>query len=94
VLSVLFEVYFPSHEREGNNPFPYIVTTLHCKTQNEAMKVNARKETSLRNDVTGACLELDVWFPQLHLAFEFQVTFHFHLQCKELLLVHLTDVFY
>jgi hypothetical protein len=37
------------------------------------MKVNARKETALRSDVTGASLELDVWFPRLNLAFEFQV---------------------
>jgi hypothetical protein len=37
------------------------------------MKVNARKETQLKNDATGVPLELDVWFPRLHLAFEFQV---------------------
>jgi hypothetical protein len=49
------------------------ISTNHTHTQDEEMKVNVRKETSLRNDVTGAALELDVWFPRLHLAFEFQV---------------------
>jgi hypothetical protein len=40
----------------------------------EEMKVNARKETQLRSDVTGQWLELDIWFPQLNLAFEYQVS--------------------
>jgi hypothetical protein len=43
------------------------------KGQGEEMKVNVRKESSLRSDVTGVPLELDVWFPRLNLAFEFQV---------------------
>jgi hypothetical protein len=41
------------------------------------MKVNVRKEAPLRSDVSGAPLELDVWFPRLNLAFEFQVCFLF-----------------
>jgi hypothetical protein len=47
--------------------------------QEEEMKVNVRKETQLANDVTGAWLELDIWFPHLHLAFEYQVSFYLSL---------------
>jgi hypothetical protein len=39
------------------------------------MKVNVRKECELQHDITGGWLELDIWLPRLHLAFEFQVSF-------------------
>jgi hypothetical protein len=43
--------------------------------QGEELKVNCRKEVQLRDDATGYWLELDLWLPQLNLAFEYQVLF-------------------
>jgi len=37
------------------------------------MLVNARKEADLINPATNTPLELDLFLPSLHLAFEFQV---------------------
>jgi hypothetical protein len=46
---------------------------LHS-TQDNEIQINARKEAYLENDTTGAWLELDIWLPQLRLAFEYQVS--------------------
>jgi len=43
------------------------------------MLVNTKKETKLINPETGNLLELDIYFPSLHLAFEYQVTFFYTL---------------
>jgi hypothetical protein len=38
---------------------------------------NVRREASIKNPLTGDCLEIDVWFPSLNLGFEYQVSFFF-----------------
>jgi hypothetical protein len=45
------------------------------------MIVNARKEPQIQSDVTGQWLELDLWLPQLNLAFEYQVPLFDRLLC-------------
>jgi len=39
------------------------------------MKTNVRKEAQLVNPKTGEYLELDIWFPSLKFALEYQATF-------------------
>jgi hypothetical protein len=53
----------------------YLERTVSSLFPEEEMLVNARKQTQLQNDVTGSWLELDVWLPQLNLAFKYQVFF-------------------
>lgn len=38
------------------------------------MVQNARKKANIKNPHTGTYLELDIWMPELKLAFEFQVS--------------------
>eukprot|EP00026_Physarum_polycephalum_P002350 Phypoly_transcript_02356.p1 GENE.Phypoly_transcript_02356~~Phypoly_transcript_02356.p1 ORF type:complete len:908 (+),score=118.97 Phypoly_transcript_02356:113-2836(+) len=38
---------------------------------------NARKEASIKNPNTGALLEVDVWYPELQICFEFQDDYHY-----------------
>ena len=40
------------------------------------MKINARKEAGLADPTTNMFLEVDIFMPQLNLAFEFQVRAH------------------
>ena len=40
------------------------------------MKINARKEAGLADPTTNLFLEVDIFIPQLNLAFEFQVPPH------------------
>jgi len=39
----------------------------------DAVIINARKETKIKNPETGLFLELDIYLPDLNLAFEYQV---------------------
>eukprot|EP00026_Physarum_polycephalum_P021620 Phypoly_transcript_24980.p1 GENE.Phypoly_transcript_24980~~Phypoly_transcript_24980.p1 ORF type:complete len:172 (+),score=27.54 Phypoly_transcript_24980:42-518(+) len=43
----------------------------------ELTHLNARKNTDLKHPTSGAYLELDVWIPQLNIAFEFQDAYHY-----------------
>eukprot|EP00026_Physarum_polycephalum_P001974 Phypoly_transcript_01978.p1 GENE.Phypoly_transcript_01978~~Phypoly_transcript_01978.p1 ORF type:complete len:752 (+),score=127.08 Phypoly_transcript_01978:45-2300(+) len=43
----------------------------------EHIVVNARKKGEVKNPHTGYFLELDIWIPELHLAFEFQDAYHY-----------------
>eukprot|EP00026_Physarum_polycephalum_P002919 Phypoly_transcript_02928.p1 GENE.Phypoly_transcript_02928~~Phypoly_transcript_02928.p1 ORF type:complete len:728 (+),score=71.15 Phypoly_transcript_02928:209-2392(+) len=39
---------------------------------------NARKAASIKNSGTGEFLEVDLWYPNLNLGFEFQDSYHYH----------------
>ena len=41
--------------------------------QGVEMITNARKETGIKNPETGEYLELDIYIPSLHIAFEYNV---------------------
>eukprot|EP00026_Physarum_polycephalum_P000339 Phypoly_transcript_00339.p1 GENE.Phypoly_transcript_00339~~Phypoly_transcript_00339.p1 ORF type:complete len:1688 (+),score=210.60 Phypoly_transcript_00339:78-5141(+) len=39
---------------------------------------NARKEVAIKNPLTGDYYEVDVWYPDLNLCFEYQDEYHYH----------------
>eukprot|EP00026_Physarum_polycephalum_P001044 Phypoly_transcript_01045.p1 GENE.Phypoly_transcript_01045~~Phypoly_transcript_01045.p1 ORF type:complete len:1215 (-),score=190.78 Phypoly_transcript_01045:36-3680(-) len=44
---------------------------------NENVKKNVRKEASIKNPHTGGYLEVDVWYPDLKICFEYQDDYHY-----------------
>lgn len=63
---------FPVRIKEFVTPFTHPL--MH---QGYKCKANARKEANLVNPKTGVYLEVDLWFPQLSLAFEYQEAYHY-----------------
>src|SRR5690606_8099141 len=43
------------------------------KGKGKEVTINARKEAKLKSDVSGSWLEIDIFIPELNLAFEYQV---------------------
>jgi len=52
-------------------------TVLQKLFPNEDIKTNVRTSANIKNPHTGSSLEIDVWFPNLHLCFEFQDAYHY-----------------
>eukprot|EP00026_Physarum_polycephalum_P001342 Phypoly_transcript_01343.p1 GENE.Phypoly_transcript_01343~~Phypoly_transcript_01343.p1 ORF type:complete len:974 (+),score=101.70 Phypoly_transcript_01343:154-3075(+) len=52
-------------------------TVLQKLFPNVDIKTNVRQSAKIKNPDTGSSLEIDIWFPSLHLCFEFQDAYHY-----------------